>query len=138
MEEDDDESSKSEVKLGKLQFSLDYDFQKGEVSRKKQPPKTLETKILSASIVVPIAAVCGGDSGRGSARHGHVRHVGPIREGVPDARQEEEARDEGSPQDPQPCLQRDLRLQGTRAHVTRDVITLCRRVSVGVTTKCVI
>ena len=34
MEEDDDESSKSEVKLGKLQFSLDYDFQKGEVSRK--------------------------------------------------------------------------------------------------------
>ena len=31
MEEDDDESSKSEVKLGKLQFSLDYDFQKGEV-----------------------------------------------------------------------------------------------------------
>ena len=31
MEEDDSESSKSEVKLGKLQFSLDYDFQKGEV-----------------------------------------------------------------------------------------------------------
>ena len=107
-----------------------------ERSAEKQPPKTPATTILSSPIVVPIAAVCGGDSGRGSARHGHVRHVGPVREGVPDARQEEEARDEGSPQDPQPRLQRDLRLQGTRAHVTRDVITLCRRVSVGVTTKC--
>lgn len=29
---EDNESTKSEVKLGKLQFSLDYDFQKGEVS----------------------------------------------------------------------------------------------------------
>ena len=33
MEDNEDaESTKSEVKLGKLQFSLDYDFQKGEVS----------------------------------------------------------------------------------------------------------
>ena len=32
MEDNEDaESAKSEVKLGKLQFSLDYDFQKGEV-----------------------------------------------------------------------------------------------------------
>ena len=31
---EDNESTKSEVKLGKLQFSLDYDFQKGEVSTK--------------------------------------------------------------------------------------------------------
>ena len=32
MEDNEDaESTKSEVKLGKLQFSLDYDFQKGEV-----------------------------------------------------------------------------------------------------------
>ncbi|XP_071115121.1 synaptotagmin-1-like isoform X2 [Haliotis cracherodii] len=29
---EDNESTKSEVKLGKLQFSLDYDFQKGELS----------------------------------------------------------------------------------------------------------
>ena len=34
MEDNEDaESTKSEVKLGKLQFSLDYDFQKGEVSQ---------------------------------------------------------------------------------------------------------
>ena len=33
MEDNEDaESTKSEVKLGKLQFSMDYDFQKGEVS----------------------------------------------------------------------------------------------------------
>ena len=33
MEDNEDaESTKSEVKLGKLQFSLDYDFQKGELS----------------------------------------------------------------------------------------------------------
>lgn len=33
MEDNEDaESNKSEVKLGKLQFSLDYDFQKGEVN----------------------------------------------------------------------------------------------------------
>ena len=33
MEDNEDaESTKSEVKLGKLQFSLDYDFQKGEVT----------------------------------------------------------------------------------------------------------
>jgi synaptotagmin-1 len=33
MEDNEDaESNKSEVKLGKLQFSLDYDFQKGELS----------------------------------------------------------------------------------------------------------
>ena len=33
MEDNEDAgSTKSEVKLGKLQFSLDYDFQKGEVS----------------------------------------------------------------------------------------------------------
>ena len=32
MEDNEDaESTKSEVKLGKLQFKLDYDFQKGEV-----------------------------------------------------------------------------------------------------------
>ncbi len=32
MEDNEDaESTKSEVKLGKLQFSMDYDFQKGEV-----------------------------------------------------------------------------------------------------------
>ena len=32
MEDNEDvASNKSEVKLGKLQFSLDYDFQKGEV-----------------------------------------------------------------------------------------------------------
>lgn len=32
MEDNEDaESTKSEVKLGKLQFALDYDFQKGEV-----------------------------------------------------------------------------------------------------------
>ena len=32
MEDNEDaESTKSEVKLGKLQFSVDYDFQKGEV-----------------------------------------------------------------------------------------------------------
>lgn len=35
MEDNEDaESTKSEVKLGKLQFSLDYDFQKGEVRKK--------------------------------------------------------------------------------------------------------
>ena len=35
MEDNEDaESTKSEVKLGKLQFSMDYDFQKGEVSRR--------------------------------------------------------------------------------------------------------
>lgn len=34
MEDNEDaESTKSEVKLGKLQFSLDYDFQKGEVGQ---------------------------------------------------------------------------------------------------------
>ena len=34
MEDNEDaESAKSEVKLGKLQFSMDYDFQKGEVHR---------------------------------------------------------------------------------------------------------
>lgn len=33
MEDNEDaESTKSEVKLGKLQYSMDYDFQKGEVS----------------------------------------------------------------------------------------------------------
>lgn len=32
MEDNEDaESTKSEVKLGRLQFSIDYDFQKGEV-----------------------------------------------------------------------------------------------------------
>ena len=32
MEDNEDaESNKSEVKLGKLQFSMDYDFQKAEV-----------------------------------------------------------------------------------------------------------
>lgn len=32
MEDNEDaESTKSEVKLGKLQFSVDFDFQKGEV-----------------------------------------------------------------------------------------------------------
>ncbi len=32
MEDNEDaESTKSDVKLGKLQFSMDYDFQKGEV-----------------------------------------------------------------------------------------------------------
>ena len=30
--DEDNESTKEEVNLGKLQFSLDYDFQKGEVS----------------------------------------------------------------------------------------------------------
>ncbi|XP_074661026.1 synaptotagmin-1-like isoform X1 [Tubulanus polymorphus] len=30
--DDDNESTKSEVKLGKLQFSMDYDFQKGELA----------------------------------------------------------------------------------------------------------
>ena len=30
---EDNESTKSEVKLGKLQFQLDYEFQKGEVSK---------------------------------------------------------------------------------------------------------
>lgn len=34
MEQDDDnESTKSEVKLGKLQFQLDYDFTKNEVGQ---------------------------------------------------------------------------------------------------------
>ena len=34
MEDNEDaESAKEEVKLGKLQFSMDYDFQKSEVSR---------------------------------------------------------------------------------------------------------
>jgi len=31
MEEQDGDGQKEEIKLGKLQFSLDYDFQKGEV-----------------------------------------------------------------------------------------------------------
>lgn len=36
MEDNEDaESAKSEIKLGKLQFSLDYDFQKGEVRRER-------------------------------------------------------------------------------------------------------
>ena len=36
MEDNEDaESAKSVEKLGKLQFSLDYDFQKGEVSRRR-------------------------------------------------------------------------------------------------------
>ena len=40
MEDNEDaESTKSEVKLGKLQFSLDYDFQKGEVR-----PQSLEVR----------------------------------------------------------------------------------------------
>lgn len=35
MEENEDtESAKEEVKLGKLQFSMDYDFQKSEVRRR--------------------------------------------------------------------------------------------------------
>lgn len=39
MEDNEDaESTKSEVKLGKLQFSLDYDFQKGEVRQLSNLP----------------------------------------------------------------------------------------------------
>ncbi len=38
---EDNESTKSEVKLGKLQFSLDYDFQKGEVSTQTWSPHTV-------------------------------------------------------------------------------------------------
>lgn len=39
MEDNEDaESTKSEVKLGKLQFSLDYDFQKGEVRQLSSLP----------------------------------------------------------------------------------------------------
>lgn len=34
MEDNEDASgAKEEMKLGKLQFSIDYDFQKGEVTR---------------------------------------------------------------------------------------------------------
>lgn len=38
-EEGDTDSVKSEVKLGKLQFSLDYDFQEGKVSSNPQLSK---------------------------------------------------------------------------------------------------
>ena len=44
MEDNEDaESTKSEVKLGKLQFSLDYDFQKGEVGK--------QTCVVTANIL---------------------------------------------------------------------------------------
>ena len=46
MEDNEDaESTKSEVKLGKLQFSLDYDFQKGEVRLSSVPGGMLFTVI---------------------------------------------------------------------------------------------
>ena len=44
MEDNEDaESNKSEIKLGKLQFSLDYDFQKGEVSSASSSSRSTTT-----------------------------------------------------------------------------------------------
>lgn len=53
-----------------------------------------------------------GHPGGEPARHGHERHLRSLREALPAAGEEEEGRDEGAPQDPQPGLQRDLHLQG--------------------------
>ena len=58
MEDNEDaESNKSEVKLGKLQFSLDYDFTKGEVSsrrrRRRRPVTSLTSHRVSRAAVAP-------------------------------------------------------------------------------------
>ena len=60
MEDNEDaESNKSEVKLGKLQFSLDYDFTKGEVSsrrrrrRCRRPVTSLTSHRVSRAAVAP-------------------------------------------------------------------------------------
>ena len=51
MEDNEDaESTKSEVKLGKLQFSMDYDFQKSEVSDLKYSMVPLSCSIFSKSL----------------------------------------------------------------------------------------
>ena len=50
-------------------------------------------------------------SGRSSG-NGHLRHVGPVRQDLPDAGQEEEVRNKSSPEDLESCFQRDLRIQG--------------------------
>ena len=60
MEDNEDaESNKSEVKLGKLQFSLDYDFTKGEVSsrrrrrRCRRPVTSFTSHRVSRAAVAP-------------------------------------------------------------------------------------
>lgn len=55
MEQDDDnESTKSEVKLGKLQFQLDYDFTKNEVGHNPAaliPPTAMPRRSRTMSAI---------------------------------------------------------------------------------------
>lgn len=47
-----------------------------------------------------------------TARPGHGRHLRPLRQSLPPPRQEEEIRDQSASEDAEPCLQRNLHLQG--------------------------
>lgn len=61
----------------------------------------------------PPLAHSGDHPGCRTACYGHGWHIWPIRKGLPAAWQEEEVWDQGPQEDPQPCLQWTVHLQGT-------------------------
>ena len=101
---------KTKKQLGKLQYSVEYDFQKGEVRVASSSSSQAHFNYSSCTR----AAHGEHHPGGGPGRDGPRRHQRPVRQGVPAARQEEEVRDQSAPQDTQPGVQRELRVQGAR------------------------
>lgn len=67
---------------------------------------------VSDTCSLPVLAHSGDHSGCRAACYGYGRNFWPVCEGLPPAWQEEEIRDQGPQEDPQPRLQRAVHLQG--------------------------
>lgn len=109
MEDNEDaDSKKSEApNLGKLEYSIDYDFQKQEVRLISQGNDQPCVTCFSFHLVKNRS-----DSSSRTACNGYERYLGSVRESLRSTRQEEEVRDQSVPENLESNLQRSVRLQG--------------------------
>lgn len=121
MKKEGAEEEKEQEKLGKLEFSLDYNFTDAQVD------KILTFQWLTHSYILHIfgdhfpfhssAAHSGDPSGPGPRCHGHGGNLRPICQSLFTTRQKEEVWDQSSAQKLMSCFQWDFYLQGNDENI---------------------
>lgn len=124
-----EQEEKEQEKLGRLEFSLDYNFtdaQVGPVWKQSFQFQVWNDLYIDSTnnyhsdpFCLSSVAHSGHPSGSGPCCYGYGGNLRPLRQSVFAARQKEEVRDQSSAQELMPSIQRDFHLQGTTC------LTLC-------------
>lgn len=112
MKKEGAEEEKEQEKLGKLEYSLDYNFTEAQVRQHFNNHTSTGMSTVQQTPLSP-EADRGDPPGSGPGCYGHGRDLGPLRQSLSVARQKEKVRDQSTAQESLSRFQRDVHLQGT-------------------------